>query len=172
MKKFLVCLLIVSLIIVTAGCSNNGSIHTDNTGNTDSTDNTQVAAQMDIAALKASIIQQFNVEDSMDLPKDRLLDMYGFALEDIKTSACYITMGGAFIEEIILVETIDAAAAERIVQKLETKLSDAKSQAQNYDAETYAMLQDCKVQKTDTYVALFISGNAPTMQQMFDDALK
>lgn len=169
MKKILVCLLAVSLIMVTVGCSNNSGVQTDHTGNTD---NTNPSAQMDIAALKADIIQQFQVEDSMDMPNDSLADMYGFALEDIKTSACYITMGGAFIEEIILLEAADSAAADRIVQKLEIKLSDAKSQAQNYDVETYAMLQDCKVQKIDTYISLFISGNAPTMQQMFDDAAK
>lgn len=171
MKKILVCLIIMAFMIAAAGCNNGGSTHsTDDAENT--APGTNSAAQMDISVLKADILRQFEVEDSMDMPKDRLTDMYGFAQEDIQTSACYITMGGAFVEEIILVECTDSDAADRIEQKLNVKLSDARSQAQNYDAETYAMLEDCKVQRNETYVALFISGDAPQMQQMFDKAAK
>ncbi len=170
MRKIFVCLLAMVLIAMIAGCNRVGSdIGTDSTGNADSI---KPAIQMDIVALKADVLQQFQVEDSLDMPKDRLTDMYGFAQEDIKASACYITMGGAFVEEFILVECTDSAAADRIVQKLEVKLSDARSQAMNYDAQTYAMLEECKVQRNETYVALFICGNAPQMQQMFDKAVK
>ena len=171
MKKILLCLIIMAFMFAIVGCNNGGTTHaSDPTGNTQPS--TKPAVQMDIDALKTDIIQQLQVKDSMELPKDRLTDMYGFAQEDIKSSACYITMGGAFVEEIILLECTDDAAAERLVQKLEVKLSDAKSQAQNYDAQTYTMLGDCKVQRMDTYVALFISGDAPQMQQMFDAAAK
>ncbi len=168
MKKILTCLIVMAFMIMSVGCSNGGSTHS--TG--DTATGTKPAVQMDIAALKADILRQFKGEDSMDMPKDRLTEMYGFAQDDIKASACYITMGGAFVEEIILVECTDSAAADRIAKKLNVKLSDAKSQAKNYDAETYAMLEECKVQVVETYVALFISGNAPQMQKMFDTAVK
>lgn len=172
MKKLLVYTCVILMLISTAGCANDSSTGTGSTGSPETTESMPVVVQIDIAALKTAIVQQMKVEDSMDLTQESLSDMYGFAQEDIKASACCIAMGGAFVEEIILLECVDDAAVERIEKKLQTKLSDAMDMAQNYDAESYAILQNCKVQKNGTYVALFVSAKAEQMQKLFDDAAK
>ncbi|MBQ7341448.1 MAG: DUF4358 domain-containing protein [Oscillospiraceae bacterium] len=125
-------------------------------------------AKKDIAAIKEQIITDLAIEGAMDIPSERLLDLYGIDAASVKTSACFITMGGAFPDEIVMVEAVDTAAAKEIVQKLETRLADVTNQAQNYDAESFALFQKCKVQSSGVYVALFISAKATEMQKLFD----
>lgn len=122
----------------------------------------------DITAIKDQIITDLAIEGAMDIPGDRLLDLYGIDAASVKTSACFITMGGAFPDEIVMVEAVDTAAAKEITQKLETRLADVTNQAQNYDAESFALFQKCKVQSSGVYVALFISAKATEMQKLFD----
>lgn len=124
----------------------------------------------DIAAIKDTILSQLEIADAIDLPKERLLDLYGIDAAGVKDSACFITMGGAFPDEIIMVETVDAAAAKAVAEKLEVRLADAKNQAENYDAESYALLEKCKVTTTGLYVTLFISAKNEAMQSIFDNA--
>ena len=171
MKKFLVYLCAVLLVVSTAGCGNANETTPENPSTSETTQG-KPAVQVDLAALKTNIVQQLKIEDSMDLTQESMIDMYGFAQADVKTFACCVAMGGAFVEEIILIECVDDTAVERIEQKLQVKLSDAMDMAQNYDAESYAIYQNCKVQKSGTYVALFVSANAEQMQKMFEDAVK
>lgn len=124
----------------------------------------------DITAIKDTILSQLQITDAMDLPAERLLDLYGIETAQIKTSACFITMGGAFPDEIVMVEATDAAAAKAVAEKLNARLADVKNQAQNYDAESYALLGKCKVTTTGTYVTLFISAKSEAMQSIFDKA--
>lgn len=149
MKK-IICLLL-ALMLVLAGCS-------------------QEPVTKDIAAIKDTIVSQLEIENALDLPAQRLLDLYGIEATQIKTSACFITMGGAFPDEIVMVEATDAAAAKAVAQKLEARLADVKNQAQNYDAESYALLEKCKVTTLGAYVTLFISAKSEAMQSIFDNA--
>lgn len=149
MKK-IICLLL-ALMLVLAGCS-------------------QAPVTKDIAAIKDTIVSQLEIENALDLPAQRLLDLYGIEATQIKASACFITMGGAFPDEIVMVEATDAAAAKAVAQKLEARLADVKNQAQNYDAESYALLEKCKVTTLGTYVTLFISAKSEAMQSIFDNA--
>ena len=149
MKK-IICLLL-ALMLVLAGCGAE-------------------PVTKDIAAVKDTICNQLNITDAMDLPTERLLDLYGIEAASVKNSACFITMGGAFPDEIVMVEAVDAAAAKTVAQKLEARLADVKNQAENYDAESYALLEKCKVSTTGLYVTLFISANSEAMQSIFDNA--
>ena len=149
MKK-IICLLL-SLMLVLSGCGAE-------------------PVTKDITAIKDTILSQLQITDAMDLPAERLLDLYGIETAQIKTSACFITMGGAFPDEIVMVEATDAAAAKAVAEKLNARLADVKNQAQNYDAESYALLEKCKVTTTGLYVTLFISAKSEAMQSIFDKA--
>lgn len=151
MKKLLSGILALGLVLSLAACGSE-------------------PVSKDILQIKDQIVTELSVEGAMDIPTERLLDLYGIASESVKTSACFITMGGAFPDEIIMVEAADTKAAKEIVQKLETRLADVKNQAQNYDAESFALLQKCKVQSKGVYVTLFISAKAAQMQKLFDEA--
>ncbi len=130
------------------------------------------AKEIDIAAVKETIVTDLAVEGSMDIDASRLLDLYGIAAEDIEESACYITMDGVFPEEIIMVKAVDGDAAKRVEEKLNTRIEEVKVQSQSYDAENYALAQECKVIKEGNYVAMFLSAKHAEMEDIFTNAAK
>ena len=127
---------------------------------------------VDLASVKQTMISDLQIVDPLDVPAERLVDLYNMPVESIKTSACFITMGGAFPDEIVMVEAVDAKAAQEIAQKLEARLADVTNQAQNYDADSFALLKACKVETAGNYVHLFISAKSAQMREIFDAAKK
>ena len=125
---------------------------------------------VNLEQVKGQMLEAIKESDPLELPAERLTELYGIEQEDLKSAACIITLGGAFPDEIIMTEAVDAAAAKRIAEKLEARLADVTNQAQNYDAESYALLEKCKVQTVGTYVTLFISAENEQLQQIFDAA--
>ena len=130
------------------------------------------AKTMDIDAVKAQILADVKPADPLELSTDRLTELYGIATEDVKNSACFITLDGTFPDEVVIVEAANSAAADRIAQKLEQRLADVTNQAQNYDADQFALLKKCKVQRVGNCLALFISAENATMQEIFANAAK
>ncbi len=125
---------------------------------------------VDLQQVKTAIINDLAISEPLDLPTERLGDLYTIAPADVKDSACFITMGGAFPDEIIMVEAVDTAAAKRIGEKLEARLADVTNQAQGYDAESFALLKQCKVSVSGVYVHLFISAKSQQMREIFNAA--
>lgn len=130
------------------------------------------AVTVDLASVKQTMITDLQIVDPLDIPAERLEDLYNISAESVKTSACFITMGGAFPDEIVMVEAVDAKAAQEIAQKLEARLADVTNQAQNYDADSFALLKACKVETAGNYVHLFISAQSAQMREIFNAAKK
>ena len=136
------------------------------------TTTTQAAKTVDLSALSNQIISKAGVEGAMPLPKERLTDLYGIAQADIASAGCFITVNGSFPEEAIMIEAKDSGAQSRIVSALNTRLADVMVQAQNYDAENYALAKQCKVITAGNYVALFVSPQHAAMESVFNAAVK
>lgn len=133
---------------------------------------TTTAKTVDLSALSSQIISKAGVEGAMPLPQDRLTDLYGIAQSDIASAGCFITVNGSFPEEAIMIEAKDSAAQSRIVSALNTRLADVMVQAENYDAENYALAKQCKVITAGNYVALFVSPQHAAMESAFNAAVK
>ncbi|MBQ4364647.1 MAG: DUF4358 domain-containing protein [Clostridia bacterium] len=136
------------------------------------TTTTKAPEKVDLSALSKKIISSAGVEGAMPLPKERLTDLYGIAQSDIASAGCFITMNGSFPEEAVMVEAKDGAAKGRIVSALNTRLADVLVQAENYDAENYALAKQCKVITKGNYVALFVSPKHAAMESAFLAAVK
>lgn len=128
------------------------------------------AKKIDLAALRGQMKTQAEITDATDLAADRLESLYGIAAEDVKDSACFLSMGAAFPDEVIMIEATDAAAAARIAEKLNVHMDELRVQAQNYDAQSYALFEKCKVMTSGMYVTLFCSPKTEQLQSMFDAA--
>ena len=133
---------------------------------------TTTAKTVDLSALSNQIISKAGVEGAMPLPKERLTDLYGIAQADIASAGCFITVNGSFPEEAIMIEAKDSGAQSRIVSALNTRLADVMVQAQNYDAENYALAKQCNVITAGNYVALFVSPQHAAMESAFNAAVK
>ncbi|MBQ4208593.1 MAG: DUF4358 domain-containing protein, partial [Clostridia bacterium] len=130
------------------------------------------AKTVDLSALSNQIISSVGVQGAMPLAKDRLTELYGIAQSDIASSGCFITVNGSFPEEAIMIEAKDSGAKSRIVSALNTRLADVLVQAENYDAENYALAKQCKVITSGNYVALFVSPQHAAMEAAFNSAVK
>lgn len=128
------------------------------------------AKDIDIQVLKEQIITDLKVEGPRNLAPERLLALYGIAEKDIADSACYVTMDGVFPDEIVIIKATDEEAAKRVESKLNTRLEEIKIQSQSYDAENYAIAQECKVLKAGNTVALFMSPKHTDMEAIFSAA--
>lgn len=126
---------------------------------------------VDLSAVCAQLKRDLPIQDPLDIPTERLADLYGIQAQDVRTAACFVTMGGAFPDEVVMVEAADSAAAARISQQLQTHLAEITVQAQNYDAQSYAQFQKCQVRTVGNYVTLFCSAQAEQMQEIFDKAV-
>lgn len=153
MKRLIACMLAALLCLGMAACG-------------------ETSVSVDLEQVKGQMMEALAAGDPLEVPAERLTDLYTIAAEDVKASVCLITMGGAFPDEIIVVEAVDSAAAQRIAEKLENRLADVTNQAQNYDAESFALLKQCKVNRAGNYVTLFISAKSAQLQTIFDGAKK
>lgn len=158
MKKIIALLLSLICLMGLFGCAEDKE-----EGNT--------YADVNIEAIKTQIIDELGVEGTMDMGVD-MLTSYGIEEKDIKESACFITMDGVFPDEIIMIKATDSDAAERVAEKLETRLKAVLEQSKNYDAENYSVAQKCKVTVKGHLVTLFISAQNEGMQEIFESALK
>lgn len=129
-------------------------------------------AEVDLGALKAEILSDLGVTDSVDVATDMLLDLYGIDAADVADSACYMTMDGVFPDEVIMIKAKDADAAGRVAQKLNARLDAVKIQSESYDPDNYALAQKCSVQTSGVYVTLFLSPNYARMTELFNEAAK
>lgn len=165
MKRFLAIVMLLATLCAFTACKSDSGKNKD--GN-----NKETAVTVDIKAVKDKIITDLEIVEPLEIPAERACGMYYLDAKDVKDSACVVTMGGAFPDEIIIFEATDAEAAARIAEKLEAKLQDTINQATNYDADSLALLKECKVETAGNYVHLFISAKSAQMREIFNAAKK
>ena len=157
-KKITAILMVAVMILSFASCGSAG----------DSGEKTEAPKAVDLTALKAEMITQFNIESPIELDNDKLLNQYGITAETVKASGSFIALTGIFPAEIVMIEAVDEAAAKDIAGKLQTRLDDLKVQSQSYDAESYAIAQNCSVLTNGNYVAMFFSEHGADMEALYN----
>ena len=153
MKRNIAFFLVMALILIFAACGGQAKTY-------------------DLAAVSQTMLDALQDKEPLTLEPDAVTDMYALDPADVKSSACIVTMGGAFPDEIIMVEAVSADAAKRVAKKLEARLADVTNQAQNYDAESLALFRKCKVETMGNYVNLFMSPDSENLRQIFTAAAK
>ena len=164
MKKMISLALCLLLVFCFAACSGNNDA--------DEPENENNAVAVDLTAVLEKIKADCALTDVRDINADFLFDTYGIAAEQYAQSACCMVPTGVFPAEVLMFEAVDAAAAADIAAKLELRLQEVKNQSQSYDAENYALAQQCAV-RTDGYiVSLFISADFAAMNEILNGFVK
>ena len=125
---------------------------------------------VDIVAIKDKMIAELEIDDAMDMG-DNVIRGYGIADEDIKEKACFITMGGTFVSESIIIKAKDADAAKRVAEKLEVRLTALLEQAKGYDPSEYEVAQECEVKTYGHIVTLFFAPKHQGMTEIVESTL-
>ncbi len=163
MKKFLTVILALTVIFAFASC-------TEKPAEDKPSDKAVSEVTIDINAVKNAIVEQAALKDPLEIDAERLCELYDIDPADVSEAVCVTTLDGTFPDEVILLKAANESARMRITGKLSSHLDDVKVQSQNYDAENYALAQECKIIEKDNYLALFISAKHAQMEKIFEDS--
>lgn len=166
MKRISLILICLFMLAAMVGCG----------GNDDVPPTSDSSAQQNVSVDLSAVLEQIKVTCSLTETRtvnaDTLFDVYGIAAQTYKQAACCMVPTGVFPAEVLMFEAVDAAALADITAKLELRLQEVRNQSQSYDAENYALAQQCAVRTVGNYVILFVSADAAAMNSVFDTFVK
>lgn len=155
---------IVSAIVMSltvAGCG----------GNSDNTDNQSQVVNNDTQINLKQVMDDINAQfpNSMEdiSSTDDLNKYYNISAEDVKSSAASIDKSG--IDEVILIEAVDADAATRIETCLKQRYNSKKQQGASYSPEDLQIIDNCSVQTNGNIVSMIVSKDYEGMQNILNN---
>lgn len=166
MKRIIAVLLSALMIFTLAACASR-PVASDNEIAATTTSGNSIPENIDIHTALEQITLLVKDDEPMDIDEDALTSLYGIDAAWCKDFACIATMGGVFPSDILMFEAADDAAKNNIKDVLEAKLEDFLTQAQNYDEDSYALANSCKVIEAGNYVALFLAPQHEEMENIF-----
>lgn len=164
MKKFLSVILALTVIFAFASCAKEPDEEKPS-------DKAPSEITIDINAVKNSIIEKAELTDPLELDSEKLCELYAIDPADVSEAVCVTTLDGTFPDEAIIIKAVNEDAKKRIAENLSSHLDDVKVQSQNYDAENYALAQQCRIIEKGNYLALFISAKHEQMEKIFNEAV-
>ena len=97
---------------------------------------------------------------------------YGIAEDDVKQFAAQIRSDSSTAPvEIVMIEAVDADAAERVNTALERRYHSIVSTYASYSPEQLAMAQECGVTVSGNFVVMAVSEHYDEIMKIFDDAV-
>ncbi len=166
MKKILSLFLVLTVVFAFASCEQKPDEAPSNSEN-----QSQKEITVDINAVKDKIIAEAQLPDPLEINAEALCGLYSIDEADVAEAVCVTTMNGTFPDEVIMIKAASEDAKKRISDILTTHLEDVKVQSQNYDAENYALAQECKVIHEGNYLALFVSAKHAQMEKIFNESV-
>ena len=131
-----------------------------------------VAETSDLMALANQMIQEAGITDAIPVSAEALTNVYGLDPAQIVAAAGYnAASGGAFPQEIVLVQASSADNAAAVAQAFTNRLSDIAAQAESYDPDSLALAQKCSVVTNGDYVGLFFSEHYDQFVDLFQHGL-
>lgn len=165
MKKILSLFLVLTLVFAFSSCGQKPEVPST------SEKMSQKETTIDINAVKDRIIAETQLPEPLEIKAEALCELYSIDEADVSEAVCVTTMNGTFPDEVIIIKAASEEAKQRISDILTSHLEDVKVQSQNYDAENYALAQECKVIGEGNYLALFVSAKHAQMEKIFNESV-
>lgn len=122
------------------------------------------------------VMDKINSDFSLSLKKvedtDELNGYYSIEPTDVKQFAAEIDSNSDAPVEIVLVEAVDAAAADRVEKALTVRYNSIYSMYSSYSADQLNMVKACKVTKDGNFVSMIVADKASEMLDVFYEAVK
>lgn len=132
----------------------------------------QQEASVSLANVRSKMMSECGISDAMPIETAGLANLYGIQPSQVKQSAGFVTMSGTFPHEIIMVEANDSASADSIASHLQSRLTEVLNQSKSYDADNYALAQQCRVTRNGNFVALFLSPSHSALSAVYGRYVK
>ena len=133
---------------------------------------TACAEAADAATLE-DVLASFELgEEMMSLTEEDLSDIYGIEAEDMAQFAACINSTGIKADEIVLVEAVDAEAAERVKEALDNRFQSKLNELDGYLPEEYAVASACSVEIEGNFVSMIVAPNAADLTKLYAEAIQ
>lgn len=122
------------------------------------------------------VVNKINSDYSLSLEKlssaDDLNTYYSIESADVKQFAAEMDSTNDAPKEIVLIEAVDSAAADRVEQALTTRYNSIYQTYSSYSPEQLDMVKNCKVTKDGNYVSLIVATDAEDMLEIYYGYIK
>lgn len=126
------------------------------------------SVQKKLSEVWNDIKQEVSFEDFNEYTSVKNLDRhYGITEDMVEEFAGGINGSGVNQEEIVLVKAKDSDSAVKIKNALDTRFKSKLNQNKSYNAVQAKMIEGCKVERSGTYVAMIVSGNAEKIAEIY-----
>lgn len=125
-----------------------------------------------------AVLDKINSENGLSLEKvteaKKVKNYYrAMNMDDVKQFAVEMDKSDPNAPvEIVLIEAVDAEAADRVEAALKKTYDDVLSTYTSYTPQKVDMVKACKVTKDGNFVSLIITDNAEAMVKTFQDSVK
>jgi len=162
MKKIFAVALMIALVLTLTACGGKEEPVSE------------PAAQEAVKEIVLSdIMAQFTFDGEMlELAATDMLDLYGIEEADMKQFAAVVNTSGIDCDEVILIEAVDAEAAGRVKECLDTRYQAKLNETENYLPDEYAVIKECSVTQNGNFVAMIVAPNAGDMVSVYDGIVK
>lgn len=126
-------------------------------------------ANVDLTAVVASIDSSYPNEMVDITTVEDLNKYYGIAQDDVKNFAAEYSKSG--VDEVVLVEAVDADAAQKVSEALQNRYNSKKQQGASYSAEDLQVINNCSVKTNGNFVSMIVSSDATAMEEIYTKAL-
>ncbi len=123
----------------------------------------------DLAAVREEMLALTPEGEALPLETARLGKLYGIEEAWVKQSASFTVPSGesAFPDLVIMTEAVDEDAASKIADKLQAKLDEITEQARDYEPESLAVAEKCKVSQNGLFVTLIYSADRDAFLKVY-----
>ncbi len=135
------------------------------------------AKSVDLKAVMNDINSQYGISEStvqglkiLETPEE-LDRYYMIASADIKQFAAERSSSATDFTEIVLVEANDAAAVEKIVTQMNSRLDAQRNTAKSYTPEAVEMLEKCAVKTKGNFIYLVINEKSEEIVGVIEAAI-
>ena len=115
---------------------------------------------------------QPQLPEMMEIPPEMVTDYYGIERDDYKAGIFMISLDNMLADEVVMLQAIDSAAADRIETMLNERLQAKADEAESYSPEQYAIITGCKVLRNGETLSLLVSADYSGMVAIYNTEIQ
>ena len=131
----------------------------------------QKTADLDVKAVMADMLEQYPIQDGMELSESDLLNFYGIQAEQVDDFAASLAADGITANEIVLVKAKDEDSAAEVETKLQNRLDARRNELNGYLPDQYEIVEKSEVKRDGVYVRLIISPQQDALVELYNSYL-
>ncbi len=148
MKKWMILFTVLALALSLAACGGEEA---------------PAPVQMEAQQIYTQLGEKVELPAMLTLNEALLLDICGIQTADVKQAVVAICEDSLRTDEIWVVEAVDEAAAQRIVELAQKRLTKKGEESVTYSPEQYAVVEKAQLLQNGNYVIVLVSPDVTDM---------